>query len=76
MLYVCLAMRETLDVDYSIVSDAPEIVQTLERLARELRLDLDLVPFEEFIPLPDGAEARHRFVGQYRESGGVYFRPI
>jgi hypothetical protein len=57
--------RETLDVDYSIESIAPEIEQTLERLAIELKLDLEPVPPKEFIPLPDEAESRHRFVGRY-----------
>jgi hypothetical protein len=45
--------RETLDVDYSIENAAPAIEQTLERLARELKLDLEPVPLKEFIPLPD-----------------------
>jgi hypothetical protein len=57
--------RETLDVDYSIESSAPEIEKTLERLAQELKLDLELVPLEEFIPLPDDFETRHQFVGRY-----------
>jgi hypothetical protein len=38
---------------------------SLEQLARELKLDLELVPLEEFIPLPDDVESRHQFVGRY-----------
>ena len=64
---LCLlgSLRETLDVDYSIENIAPEIEQTLERLALELKLELEPVPLNEFIPLPDEAELRHRFVGWY-----------
>ena len=57
--------RETLDVDYSIEGAPPEAEQTLERLAAELKLDLEMVPLSEFIPLPPEAEARRRFVGRY-----------
>jgi hypothetical protein len=64
--------RETLDVDYSLdPPSAPEnagtgeIEQILRQLSSELRLDLDLVPLAEFIPLPPNAEKRHRFLGRY-----------
>ena len=64
--------RETLDVDYSLDPPAvPEdagkedIEQILRQLSSELRLDLELVPLAEFIPLPPNAEKRHRFLGRY-----------
>jgi|WetSurMetagenome_2_1015567.scaffolds.fasta_scaffold233512_2 hypothetical protein len=64
--------RETLDVDYSLepasISEGGgkgEIEQILKQLSSELRLDLELVPLAEFIPLPPNAEKRHRFLGRY-----------
>jgi hypothetical protein len=57
--------RETLDVDCSIEEAPPETRQALEQIAAELRLDLELVPLGEFIPLPPEAKERRRFVGRY-----------
>jgi hypothetical protein len=64
--------RETLDVDYSLESSplpggagTGEIEQIISQLSSELRLDLEVVPLAEFIPLPPDAEKRHRFWGRY-----------
>ncbi len=67
--------RETLDVDYSIENAAPAIEEMLARLARELKLDLEQVPLVEFIPLPDGAGSRHRFVGRFGNLEVYIFDP-
>jgi hypothetical protein len=57
--------RETLDVDFTLEDPPPGAMAVLERLATELKLDLELVPLGEFIPLPPEAEQRRRFVGHY-----------
>lgn len=57
--------RETLDVDYFIEGARQEIDTALKQLSADLELDLELVPLEEFIPLPPEAEQRRRFVGRY-----------
>jgi len=57
--------RETLDVDFAFENPPPDAKAILERLATELKLDLELVPLGEFIPLPPEAEQRRRFVGYY-----------
>jgi hypothetical protein len=57
--------RETLDVDYSLETGAQEIEQTINVLAKELKMDLEAVPLVEFIPLPPDSESRRRFIGHY-----------
>jgi hypothetical protein len=60
--------RETLDVDYTfeINADQADAFQsTLERLGDELKLDLESVPLDEFIPLPSESRQRRRFVGRF-----------
>jgi hypothetical protein len=57
--------RETLDVDCSIEDAPPEARKALEQIAVELRLDVELVPLGEFIPLPPDAKERRQFVGRY-----------
>ena len=63
--------RRTLDIDYTLEAPGEEVEQlraTIEALAMELKLDLEAVPIEEFIPLPGEADTRHRRVGQF---GGI-----
>jgi hypothetical protein len=59
-------------VDYSLDPPAvpndvgtKEFEQIIRQLSGELRLDLELVPLAEFIPLPPDSEKRHRFWGRY-----------
>ncbi|MFQ5615771.1 MAG: DUF6036 family nucleotidyltransferase [Anaerolineales bacterium] len=60
--------RRTVDIDYAVEAPAgqtEELVAMIETLANELRLEMEIVPIEEFIPLPAGAGARHQRVGQF-----------
>jgi len=64
---LCLlgSARETLVVDYSIEIESADIKSILQKLAFELKLDLESVPLGEFIPLPSHSEQRHHLVGQF-----------
>jgi hypothetical protein len=60
--------RRTLDIDYMTESPpgvAVELQTAIESLAKEMRLEIEAVPLDEFIPLPDDARTRHRLVGQF-----------
>ena len=60
--------RRTLDIDYLAEcppDQAAELRMAIETLAAEMRLEIEAVPLAEFIPLPDGVQARHRWVGQF-----------
>jgi hypothetical protein len=60
--------RETFDVDYLFVLDEEghqSFRQILDTLSNDLKLDLEWVPLDEFIPLPPGAEDRKRFLGRF-----------
>jgi len=59
--------RETLDIDYSLESDNPNLHAVLNQLAMELNLDLEAVPLAEFIPLPPETEHRRRFIGRFSQ---------
>ncbi|HMR66898.1 MAG TPA: DUF6036 family nucleotidyltransferase [Anaerolineae bacterium] len=70
---LCLlgSTRRTLDIDYSLAApdeDMDQLQATVDALAMELKLDLEAVPLEEFIPLPEESETRHRRVDQF---GGI-----
>lgn len=60
--------RRTLDIDYMAESpsgETTELQTAVESLAAEMKLELEAVPLNEFIPLPDDANMRHRLVGQF-----------
>ena len=64
---LCLlgSTRETLDVDYTIDPESPDVKTLIAQVADESKLDLEFVPLAEFIPLPPESEQRRRFVGRY-----------
>ena len=60
--------RETLDVDYTIELEPQSkanFSEIVNKLAAEMKLDLEAVPLEEFIPLPVDAHKRRIFVNRY-----------
>jgi len=60
--------RETIDIDYTfeLSPDQEQVFQTtLEQLGIEMKLDLESVPLDEFIPPLPEALQRRRQVGQY-----------
>ena len=63
--------RVTVDVDYWYAVSSEEEAQfkaAVEKLAEEMRLDVEDVPLDEFVPLPQGAYDRRRLIGRF---GGV-----
>jgi hypothetical protein len=60
--------RETLDIDYTTdlnLEDREKIENLIHQLAFQLKLDVESVLIEEFIPLPPEAMSRRRFIGHY-----------
>ncbi len=68
--------RPTLDLDY-LGDDLHKADWqiSLERLAGELKIDLEAVPLERFIPLPPGASLRHIFVQRFDQLEVYIFDP-
>lgn len=60
--------RQTEDIDYTFAS-TEELDMGLEasinQLAGEMQLDMELAPIDEFIPLPIDADKRHQLIGRY-----------
>jgi hypothetical protein len=58
--------RNTADLDFELQSTAPEVCrETIAVVAADLDLDAEEAIPAEFMPLPSGAETRHRLIGQY-----------
>ena len=63
--------RGTMDLDYwyAIASEEEAQFKTVvEKLAEEMRLDIEDVPLDEFVPLAPGAYERRQLVGHF---GGI-----
>jgi len=70
--------RRTLDIDYLAegpLDQVAELQATVDTVAAEMKLEVEVVPLGEFIPLPDGAESRHRQVGQFGGLSVCVFDP-
>lgn len=58
--------RQSLDVDF--VGDDVHPSELLRRIinkANKMKLQVDIVPLDRFIPLPDGNEKRNIYIGQF-----------
>ncbi|MEW6718338.1 MAG: DUF6036 family nucleotidyltransferase [Chloroflexota bacterium] len=60
--------RRTVDIDVTtetLGNQTTDLIRVIEATANELRVELEVIPIEEFVPLPEGAETRHKLVGQF-----------
>jgi len=58
--------RLTIDIDFIGDDVSPsELHQTIIRAATELKIFVEAVPLERFIPLPDGSSERSIRIGQF-----------
>lgn len=58
--------RLTVDIDFIGDDIHPnELHQQILQIAKELKIHIEPVPFERFVPLPDGNEKRAISVGKY-----------
>lgn len=58
--------RPSFDIDFVGDDVHPsELHRTIMEKAREMELQVDAVPIERFIPLPDGNEERSIYIGKY-----------
>ncbi len=60
--------RRTMDIDCTLDSTkdvSVDFIQTLESLADAMRLEVEIIPIDEFVPVPAGAEQRHQLVGRF-----------
>jgi hypothetical protein len=72
------SQRRTLDIDY-VGSDLPSkddvLAMTIRTLATEMKIEVEGVPLDQFIPIPQGAALRHRLVGRYGALTAYVFDP-
>jgi hypothetical protein len=60
------ARRNTVDVDFALRAVSAEHCRSVIRaVAAELRIDAEENVPDGFMPLPTGADQRHRWIGQY-----------
>ncbi len=58
--------RPSLDIDFVGDDVHPnELHRTIMDKAKEMKLQVDAVPIDRFIPLPDGNEQRSIYIGQF-----------
>jgi hypothetical protein len=58
--------RPSLDIDFVGDDIHPnELHSTIMNKAKEMKLQVDIVPIDRFIPLPDGNEQRSIYIGQF-----------
>jgi hypothetical protein len=62
------SIRQTVDIDFTtnLETDPAKIFETVvQQVAQEMNVDVESVRIAEFVPLPQNAETRRRFIGRY-----------
>jgi hypothetical protein len=54
----------TVDIDLKLVPDDDAVLRAIPRLKESLRINVELASPDDFVPVPDGWEARSRFIAQ------------
>ena len=57
--------RRTMDIDCDVDITTEEFENTVETVANELHVEVEIISFDEFIPLPANNEARHRYLENF-----------
>lgn len=58
--------RPTIDIDFVGDDVNPsKLHRTIMQIARELNIDVEPVPLERFVPLPEGSDKRRIHIGQF-----------
>jgi len=67
--------RRTIDIDCTIDIQSQALEETIEKTALELKLEVEIVPIGEFIPLPEGNQDRHYRIEQFGSVEVFIFDP-
>jgi len=67
--------RRTIDIDCTIEGPNEDFEATIENVANELALEVEVIAFNEFIPLPSASETRHHHVGKFGNIDVYVFDP-
>ena len=58
--------RLTIDIDFVGDDINPsKLARTVMQIAKELNIDIEPVPIERFIPLPEGSDKRQIYIGRF-----------
>lgn len=67
--------RRTVDIDCVVEFPTEEFTNTLEAVAAELQVEVEIISIDEFIPLPSNSTARHHKLEKYGSIEVFIFDP-
>ena len=67
--------RRTVDIDCVVELSTKEFKDTIDVVANELHVEVEIIPIDEFIPLPSNATARHHNVEKFGSIEVYIFDP-
>jgi len=67
--------RRTIDIDCIVDIKSKDFESMIAKVARDLQLEVEIVPIHEFIPLPAETEKRHQIIGKYGNIEVYVFDP-
>ena len=68
--------RRTVDIDCFIEEPNEEVRVRIEEVANQLAIEVEVISFDKFIPLPENSEFRHQHIGKFGEIDVFVFDPF
>ena len=67
--------RRTVDIDFTVDISSEELENIVETVAQDLKLEIEEISIDEFIPLPADTASRHQLLGNYGSIEVYIFDP-
>ena len=67
--------RRTVDIDCLVDPKSADLLESVEKIAAQLHIEVEIIPIDAFIPLPQNSEDRHQFVGNFGNIEVFIFDP-
>jgi len=69
------SQRRTIDIDCTIEPLPNDLESAINDVSRDLHIEVEIIPIDEFIPLPPGTSIRHQSVGNFENISVFVFDP-
>ena len=67
--------RRTIDIDIAVDISSKKLIDKISAVADELHVEVEIIPIDEFIPMPSNSTARHQVLEKFGDIDVYIFDP-
>jgi len=69
------SQRRTVDIDCTIDTMPSDLKSAIDAVSRDLHMEVEIIPIDEFIPLPPDVSTRHQSMGNFGKISVFIYDP-